>query len=50
MFLLCLFLVDGVVFVFFLEFGKVEVKVFDFDFLDFDRCESCYGVEIEDIK
>ncbi|XP_037667956.1 endoplasmic reticulum-Golgi intermediate compartment protein 3 isoform X2 [Choloepus didactylus] len=32
------------------EFGKVEVKVFDPDSLDPDRCESCYGAETEDIK
>lgn len=33
-----------------LELGKVEVKVFDPDSLDPDRCESCYGAETEDIK
>ncbi|XP_004687301.1 PREDICTED: endoplasmic reticulum-Golgi intermediate compartment protein 3 isoform X1 [Condylura cristata] len=32
------------------ELGKVEVKVFDPDSLDPDRCESCYGAETEDIK
>ncbi|ELR53293.1 Endoplasmic reticulum-Golgi intermediate compartment protein 3 [Bos mutus] len=32
------------------ELGKVEVKVFDPDSLDPDRCESCYGAEMEDIK
>ncbi|KAF3824841.1 hypothetical protein GH733_010175 [Mirounga leonina] len=30
--------------------GKVEVKVFDPDSLDPDRCESCYGAETEDIR
>ncbi|XP_020933922.1 endoplasmic reticulum-Golgi intermediate compartment protein 3 isoform X3 [Sus scrofa] len=32
------------------ELGKVEIKVFDPDSLDPDRCESCYGAETEDIK
>ncbi|CAD7669435.1 endoplasmic reticulum-Golgi intermediate compartment protein 3 isoform X2 [Vulpes vulpes] len=32
------------------ELGKVEVKVFDPDSLNPDRCESCYGAETEDIK
>ncbi|XP_049635251.1 endoplasmic reticulum-Golgi intermediate compartment protein 3 isoform X1 [Suncus etruscus] len=32
------------------ELGKVEVKVFDPDSLDPNRCESCYGAETEDIK
>ncbi|XP_027479148.1 endoplasmic reticulum-Golgi intermediate compartment protein 3 isoform X3 [Callorhinus ursinus] len=32
------------------ELGKVEVKVFDPDSLDPDRCESCYGAETEDIR
>ncbi|XP_006875766.1 PREDICTED: endoplasmic reticulum-Golgi intermediate compartment protein 3 isoform X1 [Chrysochloris asiatica] len=32
------------------ELGKVEVKVFDPESLDPDRCESCYGAEMEDIK
>lgn len=33
-----------------IELGKVEIKVFDPDSLDPDRCESCYGAETEDIK
>ncbi|XP_032318094.1 endoplasmic reticulum-Golgi intermediate compartment protein 3 isoform X3 [Camelus ferus] len=32
------------------ELGKVEMKVFDPNSLDPDRCESCYGAETEDIK
>ncbi|XP_004612590.1 endoplasmic reticulum-Golgi intermediate compartment protein 3 isoform X1 [Sorex araneus] len=32
------------------ELGKIEVKVFDPDSLDPNRCESCYGAETEDIK
>eukprot|EP00069_Balaena_mysticetus_P021392 bmy_00587T0 len=32
------------------ELGKVEMKVFDPDSLDPNRCESCYGAETEDIK
>ncbi|ELW69597.1 Endoplasmic reticulum-Golgi intermediate compartment protein 3 [Tupaia chinensis] len=32
------------------ELGKIEVKVFDPNSLDPDRCESCYGAESEDIK
>ncbi|KAF6087972.1 ERGIC and golgi 3 [Phyllostomus discolor] len=32
------------------ELGKAEMKVFDPNTLDPDRCESCYGAETEDIK
>ncbi|XP_036899839.1 endoplasmic reticulum-Golgi intermediate compartment protein 3 isoform X1 [Sturnira hondurensis] len=32
------------------ELGKAEVKVFDPNSLDPERCESCYGAETEDIK
>lgn len=47
---LCLLPADGPASVLPLELGKVEVKVFDPDSLDPDRCESCYGAETEDIK
>ncbi|XP_024415563.1 endoplasmic reticulum-Golgi intermediate compartment protein 3 isoform X1 [Desmodus rotundus] len=32
------------------ELGKAEMKVFDPNSLDPERCESCYGAETEDIK
>lgn len=47
---LCLPPADGAASALPLELGKVEVKVFDPDSLDPDRCESCYGAETEDIK
>lgn len=46
----CLLPADAPVSALPIELGKVEVKVFDPDSLDPDRCESCYGAETEDIK